>query len=65
MIIAVTRDKYEHTIYVADSVVEMAKKLHINVNTIYRDIRGERNVVNKSTIPYRFYKVEDYGPDNY
>lgn len=58
MIIAITKDKYEHTMAVTDTVVEMAKLLGVSEQVIYRDCRGKRIVKNKSCVPYRFMKIE-------
>lgn len=58
MIICVTNDKYEYTIAVADTVVEMAKIVGVSTHTIYRDVRGQRTLHQGSCVPYRFMKIE-------
>lgn len=56
MYMAVTADKYELPLFVADTVWEMAKHFGVTENTVYSSISkglsGKRN-------GYRFVKVEE------
>lgn len=64
MIICVTNDKYEHTIAITDTAVEMAKITGFSVQTIYRDCRGQRKLHKASCVPYRFYKISEDDNEN-
>lgn len=63
MFVAVTNDKYEIPIAVADSMAELARKTGVSQKTIHRDIFGERGVKRRKAIPWKFLEIdttEDY-----